>query len=630
LNYLRAENIARHYGDRVLFDSVTFSIEQGQRIALVAGNGTGKTNLLDILAGKEEPDAGNVVRSKDISMAYLEQEPIMPPGFTVWETLFNSNNDLLKAIAVYEKCLERSETEHDDASLKELQSAMETMDRLNAWDYEARVKQILGKLKIHHYDQDVALLSGGQRKRLALARILILQPDMVIMDEPTNHLDLEMIEWLEGFLKSSDITILMVTHDRYFLDNVCNLILEMENGVIHTHRGNYAYFLEKRADREFREGREIEKARNLMRKELEWMRRQPKARGTKSKSRIESFYELEEKASQKVTDKQVELHVKMQRLGGKILEMKNVSKSFHHGTTEIPVLKNFSCLLKPKERIGIVGRNGVGKSTFLNMIMGLEKPDSGHISTGDTVIYGYYSQSGMNLKDDRRVLEVVKDIAEYIELDKGVKLSASQLCRRFLFDDKMQHTWVSKLSGGEKRRLYLLTILMKNPNFLILDEPTNDLDIDTLNVLEEFLEAYKGCLLMVTHDRYFMDKLVDHLLIFEGDGLVRDFNGNYQDYLLSKDDDSIVKDEPKAISIEKPKAVITEKKKRGFKEQREYEMLSKEIADLTTEKLKLESELSASDIHYDDIIKKAAQLEEVKAAIDEKELRWLELDDLSA
>ncbi len=632
MNYLRAENISKHYGDRTLFENLTISIEQGQKIAMLAKNGTGKTNLLNILTGKDTPDSGKLIVSKDITLAYLEQEPLMVPGFTVWETLFNSNNELLNAVAEYERLLESTEHDHSPVAMSKLQEAMENMERLNAWDYELRIHQILSKLNIHHYEQDVASLSGGQKKRLALAKILIQQPDLVIMDEPTNHLDLEMIEWLEGFLKSSEMTLMLVTHDRYFLDNVCNEIIELEGGKLYYHKGNYAYFVEKKADREFREGREIDKAKNLMRKELEWMRRQPKARGTKSKSRIDAFYDLKEKASQKIDDKKVELNVKMQRLGGKILELHNVNKSFTNGTITQPIVTNFSYLLKPGERIGIIGRNGAGKTTLLNMLMGLEQPDSGRISTGDTIRYGYYSQKGLELKEDKRVLDVVKDIAEYIELERGEKLTATQLCKRFLFDDKMQFTFVSKLSGGEKRRLYLLTILMNNPNFLILDEPTNDLDIDTLNVLEDFLESFKGCLIIVTHDRYFMDKLVDHLLVFEGNGVLRDFNGNYQDYLIELEEAKSESKEPeKTVTQEKKVANITtekaEKRKLSFNEQREHANLITELEKLNLEKDELEQALSAPELHYELISEKAVKLEKVKEIIQAKELRWLELDE---
>jgi ATP-binding cassette subfamily F protein uup len=629
VNYLRAENIAKHYGDRTLFEGITLSIENGQKIALVAKNGTGKTNLLNIIAGTDTTDGGSVVVSKDIISAYLEQQPHMPKGINVWDHLFNANSELLNVVAEYEKLLLH---QSDDVNyLTRLQHCMEEMDRLNAWDYEVRVKQILEKLNITQYNQDVSTLSGGQQKRLALARILIMQPDFVIMDEPTNHLDLDMIEWLEGYLKSSKMTLFIVTHDRYFLDNVCSEIIELERGQLYFYKGNYAYYLEKKADREFREGREADKARNLMKKELEWMRKQPKARGTKSKSRIEAFYDLQEKAKYVADDKQVELDVKMQRLGSKIIEFHGLCKTYKQEDRTIQVLQNFSYIFKPGERIGIIGKNGVGKSTFLNIIQGIEKADTGVISTGDTVRFGYYSQAGIDIKEDKRVLEVVKDIAEYIELSKGEQLSASQLCKRFLFDDKMQHTFVSKLSGGEKRRLFLLTVLIKNPNFLILDEPTNDLDIDTLNVLEEFLESFKGCLLIVTHDRYFMDKLVDHLFLFEGNGVVRDFNGNYQDYLneekLPPEQDVKHTITQQIVEKEKPKA-DSNKKKSTFNEKREYNQLTTDIASLELDKKELENKLSTPDLHFEEIQKLAATLQQINHDIDLKSLRWLELNEI--
>jgi ABC transport system ATP-binding/permease protein len=628
VNYLRAENIAKHYGDRTLFEGITLSIEEGQKIALVAKNGTGKTNLLNIIAGTDTTDGGSVVVSKDIISAYLEQQPHMPKGINVWDHLFNANSELLNVVAEYEQLLLHQSD--DENYLNRLQHCMEEMDRLNAWDYEVRVKQILEKLNITQYNQDVSTLSGGQQKRLALARILIMQPDFVIMDEPTNHLDLDMIEWLEGYLKSSKMTLLIVTHDRYFLDNVCNEIIELERGQLYFYKGNYPYYLEKKADREFREGREADKARNLMKKELEWMRKQPKARGTKSKSRIEAFYDLQEKAKYVADDKQVELDVKMQRLGSKIIEFHGLCKTYRQEERTIQVLQNFSYIFKPGERIGIIGKNGVGKSTFLNIIQGIEKADAGVISTGDTVKFGYYSQAGIDIKEDKRVLEVVKDIAEYIELSKGEQLSASQLCKRFLFDDKMQHTFVSKLSGGEKRRLFLLTVLIKNPNFLILDEPTNDLDIDTLNVLEEFLESFKGCLLIVTHDRYFMDKLVDHLFLFEGSGVVRDFNGNYQDYLNEEKLPAEPVAKPTIVkeSLEKEKTQAeSNRKKPTFNEKREYDQLTNDIEVMESDKIAIEKKLSVPDLHFEEIQKLAATLQQINHDIDLKSIRWLELNE---
>lgn len=632
MNYLRAENINKRYGDRVLFENLTFSVEKGDKIALIAKNGTGKTNLLNILAGTDTSDGeGKVVTDKNIQVAYLPQEPYLAPHLNVWDALFNSNNELLQAVAQYEEVLHLSETNHDEATMQKLQHAMENMERLNAWDYESRIKQILTKLSITRYDQSVTMLSGGQRKRLALAKILIQTPDLIIMDEPTNHLDVEMIEWLEGYLKSADITLFLVTHDRYFLDAVCNEIIELDNGQLFTYKGNYAYYIEKKAEREFKEEREIDKAKNLLRKELEWMRKQPKARGTKQKARIDAFYETKEKASQKVENKKVELDMKMQRLGGKIIELHHVNKSFQ----ELKVIDDFSYTFKPGERVGIIGKNGVGKSTFLNVIMELDKPDTGHISKGDTVIYGYYSQIGLQIKEDKRVLDVVKDIAEYVELGRGEKVTATQLCKRFLFDDKMQHTYVSKLSGGERRRLFLLTVLIKNPNFLVLDEPTNDLDIQTLNVLEDFLESYKGCLVIVTHDRYFMDKLVDHLFIFEGDGVIRDFNGNYQDYLDEQDEKKtraknaqIETKTPKVeVKVAEAVAQAPVKRKLSFKEQQELEQLNKEIPQLEQQKAMVVNKLNAGSNNHEELLAWGKEVEELTTLLDDKGMRWLELSE---
>jgi ATP-binding cassette subfamily F protein uup len=556
----------------------------------------------------------------------------LDPKLNVWDALFNSNNELLKAVAEYEEVMRISETNHDEDTMLKLQYAMEKMDLLNAWDYESRIKLILTKLSITRYDQPVTMLSGGQRKRLALARILIQTPDLIIMDEPTNHLDVEMIEWLEGYLKSAEVTLFLVTHDRYFLDAVCNEIIELENNQLYTYKGNYAYFMEKKEERIFKEGREIDKARNLFRKELEWMRKQPRARGTKQKARIDAFYETKEKASQKIENNKVELDMKMQRLGGKIIELHHVNKTF----PGLKIIDDFSYMFRPGERVGIIGKNGVGKSTFLNTLMELDTPDSGHISKGDTVVYGYYSQKGLEIKEDKRVLDVVKDIAEVIELGRGEQITATQLCKRFLFDDKMQHTFVSKLSGGERRRLFLLTVLIKNPNFLVLDEPTNDLDIQTLNVLEDFLESYKGCLVIVTHDRYFMDKLVEHLFIFEGEGKIRDFNGNYQDYLDEQEEKrnaaKLAQQAPKAAKVEVPVGALQSakapvKRKLSFKEQQELDALTKDIPELELKKLEWSAKLSAGSGNHEDLMQWSRAVEEINALLDEKGMRWLQLSE---
>jgi ATP-binding cassette subfamily F protein uup len=614
MNYLRAENICKYYGDRMLFEQITMSIDKGQRIALIAKNGSGKTNLLNVLAGKDVSDKnGKVLISKDIKCAYLLQDTILNDHMTVWDTLFLENDENTHAIAIYERCLEQVETNPDDEKMVQaLHDASMEMDRLMAWDYEARVRQILTKLDIHEPDK-------------TLAQILIGKPDFLILDEPTNHLDIQMIEWLEGYLKSQDITLLLVTHDRYFLDNVCNEIVELENGKLYRYRGNYAYYIEQKELREWKENRETDKARNLLAKELEWMRRQPKARGTKSKARIEAFYDLKEKANAKKSDEKVQLEMSMNRLGGKIIELHHVTKSF--GGKKL--INSFSYSFKPGERVGIVGKNGAGKSTFLHLLASSVLPDSGRITLGETVKIGYYTQAGMHLEDDKRVIDCVKDIAEYIELKKGEKLSASQLLKRFLFDDKQQFTYVSKLSGGEKRRLYLLTILVQNPNFLILDEPTNDLDIATLNVLEDFLELYKGCVVLVTHDRYFMDKLVDHLFIFDGKGNIIDFNGNYQDYL---DEQSISNEgTPKEKTKKTQTHLVNEpsgaKKKMSFKEQHELKELTLELEKLNIEKGGIEAALTNPTEAMQSIESMAIRLEEINALLDEKEMRWLELSE---
>lgn len=619
---LRAENIARHYGERTLFENISFTLAEGQKIALVARNGSGKSTLLRILAGIDESDGGTVVRNQNYRTVFLDQDPELEAEATVWETLFNSDNELLACIKNYEEVLVLHEQNHEQFSGR-LQTCMEEMDRLRAWDYEARIKLILGKLNILKTEQVVKTLSGGQKKRVALARVLIQQPNCIIMDEPTNHLDVAMIEWLEDYLAVQQITILMVTHDRYFLDRVSNEILELDNGKLYSYKGNYAYFLEKKAERELITAKEIDKAKNLYRKELEWMRRQPKARGTKSKSRIDAFYDTKEKAHQKIEDKQVTLKLNMQRLGGKVIEVYKLNKSF----AEQKILSDFSYIFKPGERVGIVGKNGVGKSTFLNILLQLEQPDSGRIVYGDTVSIGYYSQAGMHLKEDKRVIEVIKDIAEFVDYGKGGQLSATQLLKLFLFDDKQQYTYVSQLSGGEKRRLYLLTVLIKNPNFLILDEPTNDLDIATLNVLEDFLDDYRGCLLIVTHDRYFMDKLSDHLFIFEGEGRVRDFNGNYQDFI---DEQEQLKVEAKTENKENKTAEgkLASKKKVGFKEQREYELLTKEIELLEQRKEVLQQQINSGGSNHQELIAWSKELEMLQGTLDESSMRWLELAEL--
>lgn len=624
MNYLSVESVSKSYGVRKLFSDISFGINKGQKVAIVAKNGAGKSSLLNIISGMDAPDSGNVTFRKDISVAFLEQNPHLDENASVMETVFTGNTPTLKAIKEYERCVLAQQEAPTDDNLKKLEKANEQMNLLDAWDYETRIRQVLSQLNIHDLKQNVGRLSGGQKKRVALSRVLIDQPDLLIMDEPTNHLDVEMIEWLEEYLMGRDITLLLVTHDRYFLDRVCTQIIELENGQLYHYNGNFSYYVEKKAEREMMEASEMEKTRNIYRRELEWVRKMPRARTVKSKARVDAFSDIEEKATARRIEDKLELNVKMTRIGGKILELIKVSKSYG----DFPILKSFSYIFKKNEKIGIVGRNGVGKTTLLNMIMQLEKPDTGKIQTGETIVFGYYSQEGLKLNDDKRVIEVVKSIAEYIPLADGSKLSASQLLQRFQFPPDMQYNFVSKLSGGEKRRLYLLTVLIKNPNFLILDEPTNDLDILTLGILEEFLTEFQGCVLIVTHDRYFMDKLVDHLFVFEGGGNVKDFPGNYTDYRNWQDKQKKeVRTEVKEIKKEPVKAqpAETNKKKLSYKEKFELEQLEKELPLLEAEKKDLEDKLSGESVPHADILKWSVQLEKVLKELDTKSTRWLEL-----
>lgn len=634
MNYLRAENLSKYYGERHLFSNITFTITKGQRVALIAKNGSGKTSLLNILTGHDTGDEGQVVIDKNIRWAYIEQEPQFYETDDVWTAIYKSENELLQCVAKYEEVIEQLDKDPNNIeNQNQLQYAMEAMDLNNAWDIETKIKTILQQLNLNNnLHSKIDSLSGGQKKRLAIARVLVQQPDFIIMDEPTNHLDIKMIEWLETYLTVNNTTLLLVTHDRYFLDKVCNEIIELAEGNLYVHKGNYAYFLEKKAQREEYMDKEAAAARKHMRKELEWMRKQPKARTTKSKSRIEDFYETKEKASYKRDDSKVEIKMKMERLGSKILEVQQLAKNYD----DLIICNDFTYIFKPGERIGIIGKNGVGKTTFLNMLLGTEKPTSGKISTGDTVKVGYYSQSGMQLKDDKRVIEVITDIAEYVEMTKGEKLTAKTLLTRFLFDPKKQHNYVSSLSGGEKRRLYLLTILMSKPNFLVLDEPTNDLDIETLNVLEEFLEEYEGCILVVTHDRYFMDTIVDSLFVFEGDGVIRSFNGNYQEYLNEQEElmelNAKIKSDNNKLNVTTSNTKIknqteTTKKKLTFNEQRLFEQLEVELKNLQARKNEIESLLSSPNIDNNEIIGLGKELIEVNNYIDDKELKWLELSE---
>jgi ATP-binding cassette subfamily F protein uup len=624
MNFLSGEGLHKDLGERVLFSDLDISLNKGDKVALVANNGTGKSSLLKILAGDEDPDRGTVRLRKGIRLAYLRQEPQFEEHLTIQELIDSSSSTVLAVIREYEEALNLNANNHNTDTERRLTKATAAMDEADAWDFERKLKELLSRFNITEYEQPISSLSGGQKKRLAIALILLQQPELLLLDEPTNHLDLEMIEWLESYLSKSSISLLMVTHDRYFLDAVCNHILELNNGELKLYKGNYAYFLEKKAELEAAESAEIGKAQQLMKSELEWMRRSPKARTTKSKSRIQSFYETEQKAkSGKKTD-ELSLSVKMTRIGGKILELKKLYKSYD----DLTILNGFDYTFKKGERIGIVGKNGTGKSTFLNLIMGLEQADSGKINRGDTIVFGYYSQKGMKLKPGKRVIEVLKDVADVIELADGAKVTASQLLNKFLFPPAMQHQFIEKLSGGEKRRLYLLTVLMKNPNFLILDEPTNDLDILTLNKLEEFLADFKGCILLVSHDRYFLDRLVDHLFVFEGGGVIRDFNGTYTEYRLEEEEKlkaakTVVKEEKPAERTREDKP----KTKLSFKEKYEFDTLEKEIEELEQQKEELEDALNDAATDYETLEATSKKLGAVIASLNEKTDRWLELSE---
>jgi ABC transport system ATP-binding/permease protein len=631
MNYLSVEKLAKHYGDRTLFEDISFGLSRGEKVALIANNGTGKSTLLRILSGKDVPDAGEYSFRDGVRVSFLEQEPVLTdnPAQSIEDFVNEASAEVLEIIRVYNEALKKSE-DGSPESMTELERTSAAMESRQAWDFDRRLKVMLGRFGIYDLNQTVATLSGGQRKRLAIAIAILDQPDFLILDEPTNHLDIEMIEWLEQYFMQANVTLLMVTHDRYFLDRVCTSIIEMNDGKLYRHAGNYAYFLEKRAQREEVYQTEIDKAGKLMKKELEWMRRQPKARTTKSKSRIDAFYDIKAKASSGKKQAELKLDVKMTRIGGKILELKKVYKSYGDQV----LLKGFDYTFKRGERIGILGKNGAGKSTLLNIITGNEEADSGKINVGETIVYGYYNQAGLVLKEDKRVIEVLKDIAEVIQLADGSKLTASQFLLHFMFPPEMQYTYVSKLSGGERRRLHLLTVLIKNPNFLILDEPTNDLDLLTLQKLEEFLENFGGCLLIVSHDRYFLDKLVDHLFIFEGDGQVKDFWGPYSEYKESVDEGK--KDEKRNADkstasdsmVRIPDASKKAKQKLSFKDKYELEQLDLQIPSLESEKVKLELILQSADVSFDALQKASERIGQVVEELEAKELRWLELDEL--
>ena len=614
MNYLSVENIARSYGERVLFTDISFGINKDQKIAFIAKNGTGKTSLLNIITGKEEPDNGQVVSRNGLNIAFLPQEPELDPTITVEETIFASENETLKVIHEYEQALLHPEDQDS------YQKAFEKMEALNAWDFETQYKQMLFLFKLDQLDVKVGKLSGGQKKRLALASILLNTPDLLIMDEPTNHLDLEMIEWLEAYFARENITLFMVTHDRYFLERVCNEILELENGQIYQYKGNYRYYLEKKEARIQAEKASVEKAKNLYSKELDWMRRQPKARTTKSKSRIDDFYEIKDKAHQRRKDHKVQLEINMERLGSKIVEFHNVGKAFG----EKKILDKFEYTFKKGERVGIIGKNGTGKSSFLNILTGNLLPDTGKVIIGDTVKFGYYTQSGIRVKPEQKVIDVIREFGDYIPLTKGRQISAAQLLERFLFDRKKQYDYVEKLSGGEQKRLYLCTVLIQNPNFLILDEPTNDLDIITLNVLESFLMDFPGCLIVVSHDRYFMDKIVDHLLVFRGQGVIEDFPGNYSDY-RAYESSAPVSSEAKESPASKKNWKKDANSALSYNEQKEYKKLEREIKKLEREKKEAEAIFATGELEGDQIDKQSILLQEIMDQIDEKTERWFEL-----
>lgn len=620
MNYLTAEGLSKAFTETVLFSGISISLQKNQKMALIAANGSGKTTLLKILAGKESPDSGTVSVRNSITIGYLEQDPWLHPDSAIIDTIFDSTNPVLKALGAYETHIDSGD--HSNPEL--LQQLIDEIDQLGAWDYEAKAREVLSRLGLHDLEQKAGTLSGGQKKRVALARLLIEEPDLLLLDEPTNHLDLEMIEWLENYLCSLNKTVLLISHDRYFIDSVCDTIGELDRNKIHIYKGNYAYYLEKKDEREFREGREIDKAQNLMRTELEWMRRQPKARGTKQKARIDSFYELEEKANSGKVEEKMQITLQMARMGSKILELENICKSYDNKV----LLKDFSHTFKRGEKIGIVGKNGSGKSTLLNMIMGLVKPEAGRIKAGETMVFGYYSQEGMRLPDDKRVIEVVKDIAEYVETGNGNWIAVGQFLNHFQFKGSKQFTYVSKLSGGEKRRLYLLTILLKNPNFLILDEPTNDLDIVTLNLLEDFLQNYQGCMLLVTHDRYFMDRLVDHIFVLEGEGKVKDINGNYTAYREELKDALKLKQDAERQEKAVAKIEKTNKKvKLTYAEQKELSKLETEIAELEAKRKTIELLLSDGAADPAAIAEASKQFGITNNLIDEKTMRWLELSE---
>ncbi len=624
ISYLQVENLSKRFGEQLLFENISFGIGKNQKVSLIAKNGIGKSTLLQIIAGKDSPESGSVIFRNDITIGYLEQNPALQEENTVFEEVFSSDSPILNLIKAYEKAVAQND-------LRQLEELLPQMDTYNAWDYDNTIKQILSELKINTYEKKIAHLSGGQRKRVGLAKVLISNPDFLILDEPTNHLDIEMTEWLEEYLEKSNVTLLMVTHDRYFLDRVCSHIIEIDEFGLFTYEGNYSYYLEKRAQRIETRNATIDKAKNLFRTEQEWMRRMPQARSHKARYRIDNFYKIKEIASQKTDEKTLELDIKGQRLGKKILELEHISKSFENHT----LIQDFSYKFVRGEKIGIVGKNGIGKSTFLNIITQNLAPDSGTIEIGETVAYGYYKQSGIQFQETDRVIDIVKNIAERIDLGNGRVLSASQFLEYFLFTDKQQYSLVEKLSGGERRRLYLLTVLMRNPNFLILDEPTNDLDIVTLNVLEEYLKSFKGCLLIVSHDRFFMDKVSDRIFAFEGNGIIKDFPGNYTQYKNKKEEEEEQRQKEQKKQTTQQAAVQpsgpidkTQKRKLSYKEKLEMQQLEQEIEQLNTEKTGIETALNSGTLSNDQLLQQSQRIAKIIELLDEKEMRWLELSEI--
>ncbi len=627
---LQVENLTKTFGDKSLFENISFGISDNQRFALIAKNGAGKTTLLGILSGEEDYQSGTISFRRGLRIGYLKQDPDYPKNLSVLEACFSAGNEITDVIKQYEELTLKLSKDEKSVNMDYYQDLLNKMDEMKAWDYETRIKQILGRLKICQLDQKIGELSGGQLKRVALANVLIAEPELLILDEPTNHLDLEMVEWLEGFLKNSSMSLLMVTHDRYFLDRVCSDILEIDHEQLFHYKGNYSYFLEKRQDRIDVFNAESDRAKNLYGKELEWMRRQPKARTHKSKSRTEAFADIETRAKLRRENSQLALEVKASYLGKKIFEAQYISKKYD----ELVILDEFYYNFSRYEKMGIVGKNGTGKSTLLKMLLGEVKPDAGSFDIGETVTFGYYSQDGLQFDEGMKVIDVVREIAEEISLGGGKKLTASAFLQLFLFPPETQYDFVSKLSGGEKRRLYLCTVLIKNPNFLVLDEPTNDLDIATLNVLEEYLQGFKGCVIVVSHDRYFMDKVVDHLLAFEGEGKLKDYPGNYTDYRAWKQLQEEEINEEKGLN--KPVSKPTEKplkperpRKLSFKEKQEFGLIEKDLEELEKEKIEIEKLLSGGEIAADKIMELSARIGEVINLIDDKTMRWLELSEIS-